>query len=102
MNEAPPPPVRTLSQVLAGAPADRPVYILDEVPVWGTFRPPGGPHAGHTIVLRKVGDGELARRGVVECIRCRHRWSFVEYRAPETDPYRPRILDPGRGIDEML
>lgn len=79
-------PVWRLGDVAAGAPLDRPVYVLDDVVVWGQYTAPAGAHAGHRVLLRKVralsGAGGGIRRAVVQCVPCRVRWFVHRARRP--------------------
>lgn len=82
----------TLAQVAAGAPVDRPVYVVGpDTRQWDSFRSPGGPHAGHLLLLRKLRRGAVSNFGVMQCVSCpgRPRWSFRELLAPDQDPRRP-------------
>lgn len=83
-------PVLRLPEVAVGAGVDRPIYILDDVALWSTFVAPAGTHTGHTVLLTRVRKTNGGRLGVVRCLRCRCKWSFVEYDDPATDPYRFR------------
>lgn len=73
-----------------------PAYLLDAVGVWQPFAAPFGPHRGHTLVVRKIRERATFRVAVAQCVRCRTRWSFIEYRDPGGDERRV-MLQPPRG-----